>query len=388
MPSIFSVAPLSYTDRVIGGSSPCMTAAESVHASGVLWLNEDDCRTCFAGTSLLGGVDTLEESLEILRRSRGQALVRGFADWWLDIRDMGWHDASEMWDIQHLLNSVEPMRLEQPEPFSPDILAIVDEDGMLHLSGQSAHLSRPLVYESRAAFGRCGAPYGQARPRRCSDRPPCRAPPGFSRMLWAPTLAATRGAEEYARRGNHARLVPCAGTHRFRWLFARWDSRPDLVHGRAGGHRDSRRHPRPKRAARSVSPMRGVPAARIDPLFRVVAEPGDAIWATFEDGSPAVVVSERRFRRGGIRRRPGPDARVAARPRPNCRRAISSQESDAALWAHGNVLCLHAMADGPLPVSIPEAGEVTDVYRGTALGNGPEVTLDTRKGETYLLTWD
>jgi len=88
-------APLSYTARGWGNSSPSMSATESVLAAGKLWLNEDDCRTYLAGTRSLGGVNTQQQSIDILRRSRGQSLIRGFADWWLDIRDMGWHDDPE-----------------------------------------------------------------------------------------------------------------------------------------------------------------------------------------------------------------------------------------------------------------------------------------------------
>ena len=38
---------------------------------------------------------------------------------------------------------------------------IVGEDSMIHLTGGSNVMARPLVYEARAAFGRSGAPYGQ-----------------------------------------------------------------------------------------------------------------------------------------------------------------------------------------------------------------------------------
>jgi len=126
------------------------------------------------------------------------------------------------------------------------------------------------------------------------------------------------------------------------------------------------------------------PATGINPLFYVVPERGDVVWATFSDGTAAVVVRRSRF---------GTDVFVAVPALTPCLlRALARHagvhlytDVDAAVWAHGNFLCVHTMSDGPLTVTVRGTGPVADVFSGQRFGDGPTATIPMRKGKTLLL---
>ena len=375
-------APLSYSDRFLCGSAPCMTAAESVLAAGKLWLNEDDCRTHLAGTRSLGGVSTPQQSIDMLRRNTAQALLRGFASWWTDIRDMGWHDDPMMWEIQQQLDPIEHVKLTRQSPYSPAIAAIVDEDSMMHLSGRSRELAMPLVYKSRAAFGRCGAPYGQYM---LDDVCAGRVSPRLQFFLAAWSLTDEQRTMLRQRRQKDVTRV---------WCHAPGYIRPDGfdLQGLAD-LTGFRVQPVDLKTAVATPTTEGCeigitaswgPKEHLTPLFAVITQPGDRVLATFSDGSPAVVL------------RTSPTATDAYVSVP----AVSSQliralaqaagvhlytQEDAVVCADGDLASIHVLADGPLTVTMPRAGAVTDVFSGRDFGPGPAVTIPARKGETLLL---
>lgn len=376
-------APLSYTDRAWTCSSPSMSATESVQAAGKLWLNEDDCRTHLAGTSGLGGVATPEQSTDILRRNRGQALVRGFADWWLDIRDMGWHDDPSMWGVQHQLNPIENARLNSDRPFAPQILAVVDEDSFNFLAGNARPLTLPLVYASRAAFGRCGAPYGQTLlDDVASGR--LNAPLQFFLSAWSLT--------DRQREGLRKNRAP--GTTRV-WCHAPGYLSPsgfsiDGIRDATGfsvrPHQSESAVVTPTADGRSVLGLSESwgPATNINPLFSVIPERGDRILAIFGDGSPALVLRETRE---------GKDVFLATPAlTPTLIRGLAKisgvhlfTEAGASVWAHQGLASIHALTNGTLTVTWPQPGTTHDLFNGRRYGSGVTVELPVRRGETVLL---
>ena len=62
-------------------------------------------------------------------------------------------------------------------------------------------------------------------------------------------------------------------------------------------------------------------------------------------------------------------------------------EVDAAVWAADPYLSIHAMDDGPLAVFTGRAQPVVDALERTPLGDGPELVLEMRKGETRVLRY-
>ena len=190
-------SPISYFDRGWPGTAPCMAPAESIMAAGKLWLNEDDTRTYLSGTTAYGGVADLPQTVAVMRRNGIQALARGFGTWWMDLPGRNWFGDARIWDVQRELNPLEEKMLRR-SPFRPEVAAIVGEDAMCHLTGGSAALARPLIYEARAALGRSGAPYGQYL---LADAVAGRVPAKLQILLAAWSLS---GEERDALKANRA----------------------------------------------------------------------------------------------------------------------------------------------------------------------------------------
>ncbi|HUS81376.1 MAG TPA: beta-galactosidase, partial [Armatimonadota bacterium] len=154
-------SPISYTDRQWPGTAPCMSPAESIRDAGIMWLNEDDTRTYLSGETRYGGVADLQQTRDVMLRNTAQAALRGFATWWMDLPAQGWFDDPAIWEELTRLAPVDRALLERAAPFTPEIAAIIGEESMCHLAGGANAISRPLIYDARAALGRSGAPYGQ-----------------------------------------------------------------------------------------------------------------------------------------------------------------------------------------------------------------------------------
>jgi beta-galactosidase len=158
-------SPISYFDRGPGMSAPCMTAAESVALAGKMWLNEDDTRTYLTREDTFPGaehkVTTLAETNGELVRNVAQEASRNFATWWMDLPASGWFDDPGMWAEMKRLNKMDSELLRLHLPFRPEIADVIDPQALVHVAEGGAAMSRPAVYDSRAAFGRVGAPYGQ-----------------------------------------------------------------------------------------------------------------------------------------------------------------------------------------------------------------------------------
>ena len=375
-------SPISYFDRQWQGTAPCMTVAESVARSGKLWLNEDDTRTYLAQTTRYGGVADLAQTRAVMRRNTAQAALRGFGTWWMDLPGRGWFNDPRIWEEHTRLDALDKAMLTRSAPFRPGIAAIIDEGSVCHLSGKSHAAARPLVYEARAALGRCGAPYGQYL---LEDVTTGHVPAKLQVFLAAWALSPEQRRE--------LRKARAPGTTRV-WAYAPGFILPDRasvdgmreVTGFA--HRQvsldtpvsqptetGRRH--------GLTEVWGQKAP-VTPLFTVVPQAGDEIWATYSDGSPSVIL-----RRGnaGIDVFIGTPAWTSA-----LMRALADTAGvhlytrvDASVWAAEDYVSIHAMSDGPLKVNIGKPGPVADAFTGSAIGNGPNIQLDMKAGDTVVL---
>jgi hypothetical protein len=385
-------SPISYTDRDWLGTAPCMTAAESVMKAGILWLNEDDSRTFLDPRQqervLEGGLVNLEQTQQVMLRNTAQESLRGFGSWWMDLPAQGWFNDARIWEMMVKLQAVDAAMAQRVRAFTPEIAAIIDEDSMCHLPGGSAAFARPLIYEGRAALGRCGAPYGQyllddviagqvtaklqvylaayaltpaeraalAKPHPDSTRVWCYAP-GY---IQADRLDAAGITDLTGFEVRPVALVPAAVT------LTAAGQRAGLTEGWEAGNL-------------------GTPKEPVTPLFAVIATP-DETWASYSDGSPAIAV--RRTARGlevfvGV-----------PKLTPELLRALAKlagvhvyTEGKATVWATDGYLSFQAHEAGPLTLDLGSAGPVYDALDGRALGQGPTLTLTVRQGETRVLRW-
>jgi hypothetical protein len=101
----FVMSPSTYSDRGLGGGSGFMTAVDSVKLHGKLYIDQADIRTLHA-TDPIGKVDTLRDSVSVLRREFSNTVVNGVAPQWFDFGN-GWiagdarlmQSIGQMWQI-------------------------------------------------------------------------------------------------------------------------------------------------------------------------------------------------------------------------------------------------------------------------------------------------
>ena len=379
-------SPISYFDRQWQGTGASMTAAESVMVHGKLWLNEDDTRTYLANTKSFGGVEDLTQTKAVLLRNTAQAALRGFGTWWMDLPGRGWYDDARIWDTHRRLASLDADVLKRKKPFQPEIAIILDEDSMIHLTGGSNVMARPLVYESRAAFGRSGAPYGQYMLR---DVIAGNVPAKLQVFIAAWSLTPDQRRELRNSREPGVTRVWCYAPGYL--LESDGTGRADVkamseVSGfehRALDIETAVATPTEAGKAMGIIEPWGL-QTRIRPLFTIVPVEGDQVLATYSDGSPAVVVRTRKNATDVFSGVPAWTNQLV--------RALAKVAGvhlyttvDANVWAAEGYLAIHTMSDGPLRVNTGKTAPVKDAFTGKIVGQGPSISLDVKAGETRVL---
>jgi hypothetical protein len=380
-------SPIAYTDREWIGTAPSMTAAESVARAGILWLNEDDSRTFLDPRKEAhvqeGGLVDLQQTRQVMRRNTAQAAIRGFGTWWMDLPAQGWFNDARIWEEMALLRPLDAAMLERRGPFAPEIAAIVDEESMCHLPGGSAAVASNLVYDARAALGRCGAPYGQYL---LEDVLVGRVPAKLQVFLSAWALSPVRRAALASRR--------TAGSVRV-WCYAPGYLYPDRaniagIEEVTGFEARAASVPTAEATPTEAGKKLGLvapwgPKQAIYPLFSVVAS-ADETLATYSDGTTAVAVR---------RSEKGIDVFVGVpQLTPELIRALAKMagvhlftEGKATVWAAEGYISVQAHESGPLVLNTGRQGKVVDALDGKALGDGPEVTLTLKKGEVRVIKY-
>lgn len=377
-------SPISYFDRGPGGGAPSMTAAESVALAGKLWLNEDDTHTYLATGSPPGAadhVDTAEATVAELTRNVAQESVRNFGTWWMDLGASGWFADPELWAAMTRLRAMDETMLTRPAPFRPEVAAVVDERVMARVSAAGARVTRPGLYEVRAALGRMGAPYGQYL---LDDVLAGRVRARLFVFLNAWALTADQRAQ--LRRAT--RGAGCVWCYAPGWFDG---DRTSAEAMREATGFDLR--PVTPPSARAVPTERGRaaglaeafgPASPVKPLFAAAdAQPGEAL-ATYADGSTAIAL-----RRGpeGISMFVGPPGLTSTVLRAAAREAGVHlfANVDCHVYANGGFVAVHGAQDGPVELDLGGSGPVRDALTGREIDAGSRLTLPLRRGETRVL---
>ncbi len=380
-------SPISYFDRDWLGTAPCMSPAESVRNAGMLWLNEDDSRTHLDTRTTAhvqeGGLVNLRQTQQVMLRNTAQAAIRGFGTWWMDLPGEGWFNDASIWEEQKLLMPVERAMLRRARPFTPEIAAIVGEDSLCHLTGGSSALAKPLIYDARAALGRCGAPYGQFT---LADALAGRVTGKLQFFLaaWALTAAEIRSLAAN-RPPNTTRI----------WCYAPGYLLPDRADVAAMSEVTGFKHraispnsaeAKPTEAGRKVGLLEPWGTKdTIRPLFTVEASPAETL-ATFEDGSPAVAI---RHGSHGFDIFVGVPALTSELVRVFARMAGVHlfTEENAAIWAAEGYLSIQAHKSGPFVIHTGRSRDVVDALTGAKLGRGPSLVLPIDVGEVRVLRY-
>lgn len=397
-------SPISYTDREWLGTAPVMSAAESVLRAGILWLNEDDSRTYLDPRKQAhvqeGGLVDLKQTQEVMLRNTAQASLRGFGTWWMDLPGQGWFNDAAIWHEIVLLHPVDAAMARRAKPFTPDVAAIVDEDSMCHLTGGSSAAVKPLIYHARASLGRSGAPYGQyLLPDVLTGNVHARLQFFLAAWRLTPEQRQTLAAQ---RRAGWLKIIASwfgagHGSDVTRvWCWAPGYLYPDRadvsgICDITGFHARKIALPSAEAAPTSAGRAHGLsenwgPAEKIAPLFTVTPEQNDEVWATFQDGSPAVAV--RRTRTGydvflGVPQlTPELVHALAERAGVHC-----YTQPGPALWAANGYLSVQAHTNAPVCFDTGHSGPVVDALDHRVLGSGPRFELPLKTGEVRVLRY-
>ena len=381
-------APVSYYDRDWIGTAPAMTAAESVRRAGILWLNEDDTRTHLDLRSSEhpqeGGKVNLAQARQLMSRNTAQASIRNFGTWWMDLLGAGWFNDAALWQEIIRIAPLDKAMLARNKPFTPEIAAIIGEDSMCHLTGDSSTVAVPLTYAARGALGRCGAPYGQYT---LDDAVGGNVPAKLQFFLAAWALSPE---QRQALKSNRA-----AGTTRV-WCYAPGYLMPDYADVNAMTDVTGFKHrlislnsaeATPTAAGRAfgINSAWGV-KSDIKPLFTVDGVTQDSILATYTDGSPAMVI-----RHGNH----GADIFIGTpQLTPEIVRACSRlagvhlfTQVDASVWVAEGYLSLQALKDGVISINTGNDSVIIDLLDGKTLGTGPVLNLPVKAGDVRILKW-
>jgi len=385
-------APYSYLNRRWPGSSAAQGPADSIMKSGVLWLTENDTRTYLEriwDAVALGGGPRIDKSQtkQILSRITAFDMVRGYGSWWMDLLGRGWYEDGVLWDELRRLAPLEAQMMERKRPYSPDLACIVDEKGMQALAPGSNFVMAPL--SSRYPFDQCGIPYGQyllndvlngsvqakmqvysmvfsltAEQRAVLKRQRLERPGLMRIWCWAPGWISEKGARDSnvedltSFRVKRVEIPLCAKVK-------------STSEGLAEGLR-------PEWGC-------GMPG-KIRPCFGVETEPGDEVWARYEeDGSAAMVVRKNKV--GGYDVFLGtahflPEALSALARRAGVHAYAKPLECN--VCAAEGVVALQALKEGPITVDFGAKAPVLDLLANAVIGEGPVLSVPFDKGETRV----
>lgn len=383
-------SPISYFDRGLGQSAPAMTAAESVALAGKMWLYEDDTRTYLGTGDFPGkfdGVDTIEDTNKELVRNVGQEAVRNFATWWMDLGATGWFNDPRMWERMKRLEAIDRPLLDHPSAFRPEVAAVIDERAMLQVAPEGVAVTRPGIYEVRSALGRMGAPYGQYL---MDDLLAGRVPAKLVVMLNAWRLNSEQRAQ-LAERLRGKTVVWCYAPGYFDGDKPSLDAMRSLTGFDISPCSSAKAFANPTETGRRLGLEHAFGVERpIRPLFAVKGLESEHILATYADGAAAV--ASRRFQ-DGTRIFAGPPGLTSELLRAAARAAGAHlfTENDCNVYARDGFVVLHASQDGPVVVNLPgprKAWRITDVMTGQRVGQGMQLSLPLKRGDTRILRYE
>ncbi len=123
----YLMSPNMYFHRELGGTSTFMSATESVHLHGKLWLDESDLRTYLSEPdSGYGRTSTPEDSVALAWREFAHAMARRAALSWYDMGG-GWYSSEAMWAAYRRQVEVAKAAFARREPFHGDLAVFLDE---------------------------------------------------------------------------------------------------------------------------------------------------------------------------------------------------------------------------------------------------------------------
>lgn len=173
----FLSAPVTYADRLPGGTGAFPTPVDSVHLHHKLFLSEEDYRTPFGKMTPLGAsamertLTTASESddynpplrsseavVQVQARSVGQALTFAYGTQWMDLWGEGWLAHPLAWESARAQRLLWDWRERTPQS-APDVAVIVDPVSLRYVHTGS-RLIEQVIVKAREALMRSGVSVG------------------------------------------------------------------------------------------------------------------------------------------------------------------------------------------------------------------------------------
>lgn len=146
-------APLSYYNRNEGGMGASMSNITSIHNAGKLWLDESDYRQPVV-TGIAKGLDvcksirTMAGAREIILRQCGRLALTGAANWWMDLRGLGWYDSEEIWNYISEGRKFQ-CRMENARRLKTADVVFLDDEKAMSFVGDAWRFSDDLMNKTR-----------------------------------------------------------------------------------------------------------------------------------------------------------------------------------------------------------------------------------------------
>jgi hypothetical protein len=174
----FLSAPITYADRLPGGTGALPVPLESLHLHHKLFIAEEDYRTPFGKVARLdqpatehsltpsAGVEedynpllrSAEAVEQVQTRSLAQAVVHGFGQAWMDLWGEGWLQHPPLWERIAQMQPLWRLR-EQVGQTEPDLAVVIDPMSLSYVRTGSP-LIQQVVVQARDAVMRSGIAYG------------------------------------------------------------------------------------------------------------------------------------------------------------------------------------------------------------------------------------
>ena len=403
-------APISYSNRGWLDSTAHMAAVETITRNGILWVAEDDTVTHLnldywhkGKRHRKSSAFTPGQTYDILGRNLAAQAVRGTGSWWMDLEGWNWFYDPAMWKLVEDFRALDERMCRRATPYTPEIAAVMDEESELYLVGRPRSHSKKaggglpyysLFMGAYSALARLGTSYGQyllediiknpinarlqilnvfqADDAKAAALAKMRESlPDATRVwTWAPAAISPKGIDLGQMKrvtGFAFRRVPGAGR---------------TVRSTASG------------LAAGLAPVwadKGdIPEVKFEPRFAVEPEPGDEVWATWEDGSAAVVL---RPHGNGNEVFLGtwelPREFLAAIVKRAGVFVWLERPEVATIWNTGRELTIQADEDGEQALLFPAPTTVRDGLTGKILGTGvARLPVTLRKGEVRTFTFE
>ncbi len=178
----FLSAPLTYSDRLPGGTGAFALPVDSVHLHGKLFLAEEDYRTPFGKSPRLSEsatghhlgtthaelanveddynptLHTAEAVRQVQARSNAQALTFAYGQVWMDLWGEGWLMNPLAWENAQALRNLWDWR-ERIDQSPPELAVIIDPESTRYVRVGSTLMER-MVVQAREAILRSGVSAG------------------------------------------------------------------------------------------------------------------------------------------------------------------------------------------------------------------------------------